>query len=68
MARRTIVEVTPAQRDFLRALAYQSDRTMKAVLDDALLLLEAAINHSPESLSECVGRISNHYTQQQGVH
>ena len=49
---RSTFQITPAQRDFLRQLAYVSDRPMRAVLDDALLLLEALTACQSESADE----------------
>lgn len=49
MARSTF-QITPAQREFLRQLAYVSDRPMRAVLDDALRLLEAVSNREASPL------------------
>lgn len=41
--RRSSIELTPAQRGFIRDLAHRWDRPMRAVLDDALMLLEAVV-------------------------
>lgn len=55
------IQFTPAQAAFIADLSARYGRSQRAILSDALLLLESAIQDTPTAIKDVSRRVSDNY-------